>query len=462
MAKTTSLWLSYMSSTGKRYLILDDLHSRYGPFVRIGPDTLSINSPGAVPVYNNAEKSEMYRCPGHHVGVTSLFFKFKPDDIERHRARRHIWSRMFAPDTLASLAPPLERRTVQLLMTLEHRQAESSTGFVDLYETIYHWAYEFMGDMVFGGCSKIELMKEGDPRNLIQIGRRSLAMLDYLGQSAWLVDVLWHLPFTGRMRIHHKNTAEMMGDRVKAGDLPGYRDLASYLIEGGVSWDDLQAESVVAAVGGSDSTSVMATFAIYFLLSNPECYRRLRTELDQAFPDPVSSLSLNVLASLVFLNGVINETLRLAPSPYFHPCVVPPGGWVVDGKHIPEGTIFAIASYSQHISPENFWPSPLEFLPNRWQPNGLGPETRTNRTMLTSFAYGRHACNGRGFAYHQMRMALARLLLALEFELPGDFDAAKFRSGIVNIRTTFLQEPLYVKVTRRHGVDLEALENAVA
>ena len=75
---------------------------------------------------------------------------------------------------------------------------------------------------------------------------------------------------------------------------------------------------------------------------------------------------------------------------------------------------------------------------------------------------GRHACNGRGFAYHQMRMALARLLLALEFELPGDFDAAKFRSGIVNIRTTFLEEPLYVKVTRRHGADFEALANAVA
>lgn len=29
-----------------------------------------------------------------------------------------------------------------------------------------------------------------------------------------------------------------------------------------------------------------------------------------------------------------------------------------------------------------------EFLPDRWRPNGLGPETRTNKTMLTSFAYG--------------------------------------------------------------------------
>ncbi len=59
-----------------------------------------------------------------------------------------------------------------------------------------------------------------------------------------------------------------------------------------------------------------------------------------------------------------------------------------------------------------------------------------------------------------MRMAIARLLLAFDIELPSDFDAVKFRSGIVNIRTTFLEQPLYVKVTRRPGVDLDALANA--
>ena len=36
LARTTSLWLTYISSTGKRYLILDALHARYGPFLRIG------------------------------------------------------------------------------------------------------------------------------------------------------------------------------------------------------------------------------------------------------------------------------------------------------------------------------------------------------------------------------------------------------------------------------------------
>ena len=125
---------------------------------------------------------------------------------------------------------------------------------------------------------------------------------------------------------------------------------------------------------GSDNTSITVTFAMYFLLATPEFYHRLRKELDGAFPDPASPLSLNKLAELGFLDGVINETLRLA-SPYFNPRIIGRGGSVVDGKYIPEGTVVALAAHSQQVSPDNFYPSPqvssdsvnevYESVPNR-------------------------------------------------------------------------------------------------
>ncbi|PIL32262.1 cytochrome P450 [Ganoderma sinense ZZ0214-1] len=439
LAKTTSLWLTYVSSTGKRYAILDSLHARYGPFLRIGPNALSINSPSAVPLYTSAEKSEMYRYPGHH-GGTALFFKQD--------------------------SPQLERRTVQLLKTLEQRQAETEKGFLDFSETMYHWAHDFMARILHlrlakSGCNRFEMMKNGDKHNIIGVGKRAMAMLDILGQSPWLLDILWHLPLTARMRAHEKNAAEMMRTRVKAVDLPGYRDLSSYLIDGEVCLKDLEADAIVAIIGGSDNTSITVTFAIYFLLSTPQYYRRLRKELDEAFLDPASPLSLNTLAQLEFLDAVINETLRLA-SPYFNPRIIPRGGSVVDGKYIPGGTIVALAAHSQQVSPDNFYPSPQEFLPDRWLPDGLGPGTRTNKAMLASFSYGAHSCIGKVLAYHQMRLALARLLLAFDFELQEGFDVAGFRAGILNMRTMFLEKELYVKITRRPGVNLDALENALA
>lgn len=71
----------------------------------------------------------------------------------------------------------------------------------------------------------------------------------------------------------------------------------------------------------------------------------------------MASIHLDELTALPFLNGVINETLRLA-SPYFNPRVVPVGGMFVDGQFIPEKTIVALAAHSQQLSEENFYPAP--------------------------------------------------------------------------------------------------------
>ncbi len=108
---------------------------------------------------------------------------------------------------------------------------------------------------------------------------------------------------------------------------------------------------------GSDNTSITVSIAIYFLLAHREYYDRLYAELAETFPDPMASVNLDELTTLPFLNGVTNETLRLA-SPYFNPRVVPAGGILVDGQFIPEKTVVALAAHSQQLSEENFYPAP--------------------------------------------------------------------------------------------------------
>ena len=91
------------------------------------------------------------------------------------------------------------------------------------------------------------------------------------GQSPWLLDILWHLPLTARMRANKKNAAEMVCNRVEAVDLPSYRDLSSYLVssllfrmfselidfaqmDGRVCLKNLEADAIVAIVGGEYSS----------------------------------------------------------------------------------------------------------------------------------------------------------------------------------------------------------------
>ena len=46
--------------------------------------------------------------------------------------------------SIADIVPQLERRTVQLLKTLEQRQSETRDGFLELSKVMYHWAHDFM------------------------------------------------------------------------------------------------------------------------------------------------------------------------------------------------------------------------------------------------------------------------------------------------------------------------------
>ena len=155
---------------------------------------------------------------------------------------------------------------------------------------------------------------------------------------------------------------------------------------------------------GTDNTSTTLGLALYFLTSEPRFYQRLRAELDATFSDPLGSCSLNTLANLPFLNAVIQECLRLG-TPFFLPREPGPGGAHVDGRFIPEGTVAAFAAWSQQTSPDNFYPEPMvryrcshacrygssitqSFRPERWLPEGLGPDTKTNKAVLASFSYG--------------------------------------------------------------------------
>lgn len=73
----------------------------------------------------------------------------------------------------------------------------------------------------------------------------------------------------------------------------------------------------------------------YHLISSPDRYRRLHEELHSAFAS-AADITGPLLNSLPFLNAVVDESLRIAPSV--------PGllrrkspGAVVDGQFVPSG-----------------------------------------------------------------------------------------------------------------------------
>ncbi|EGN93361.1 hypothetical protein SERLA73DRAFT_189569 [Serpula lacrymans var. lacrymans S7.3] len=456
----SNLVFSYISFGGKRHVAIDSLHKIYGPFVRIGPNMLSINTLSATCIYGaqlNMEKSDMYRAPGHGDTV-SLFYKQKTAKI--HADRRRIWSAGFTSAALSHFFPPLERRLWELMNCIEKRQLNNKTGTVDISECICHWSYDFMGEMVFGGCNNIEMMTNGDPEKLVYGGKMAMVMQDSIGHTSWLMDLVLHLPKSKYLFRLIDIGADMIRTRIQADKDVTMRDLSSYLLEGDaqsgekLSQADLELDSAVAVQGGSDNTAVIISLAFYFMLVQPKYYEMLRAELDGAFSDCTGHLDNTKLANLTFLNAILNETLRLCTF-FFLPRIVPPGGLVLEGNYIPGGTVVAIATHSLHTSPAYFSPAPQEFLPERWISGALGLECSTDKNALMPFSSGPHGCIGKVFAHQEMRLVIARLVLVYDMKLAEGFDAKSYLQEMVHVFSTTLQKPLLVNVTRRSGIDLE-------
>jgi cytochrome P450 len=80
---------------------------------------------------------------------------------------------------------------------------------------------------------------------------------------------------------------------------------------------ELSSEAMLAIGAGSDTTATAILNTVFYLITHPAVFARLRQELDECseysttYDQPLDS---GKLADLKYLQAVINETLRLQPA----------------------------------------------------------------------------------------------------------------------------------------------------
>lgn len=139
---------------------------------------------------------------------------------------------------------------------------------------------------------------------------------------------------------------------------------------------------------GIDTTGDGLCFLMWELSQphNRHVQERLHHEVKQVSAD-------TSLEDLPYLDAVIKEALRLAPPiPMSFPRYVPKGGRIIDGYHIPEGTIVSCQPYSVHRLNEQAFPCPDTFCPERWlEPDGANDRNR----LFFAFSTGARGCTGK-------------------------------------------------------------------
>ena len=156
-------------------------------------------------------------------------------------------------------------------------------------------------------------------------------------------------------------------------------------------------------VAAHDTMSSALTSCIYFLATEQEWARRLRSELEEAGIDSAADAAS---ARLPLMEMFYKEAIRLNPPA---PIVWRRATHDVSlyGQHIPAGTMTGINLMLSHRMAD-IWPDPSRFDPLRFTPE---MERERNRFAFVPFGAGIHKCLGMHFSQHQAKTLMTHLLV---------------------------------------------------
>ncbi|OQV04950.1 hypothetical protein CLAIMM_09760 [Cladophialophora immunda] len=461
LGKLTKFATSYHAVRGDQHLWIESLHRKYGDTVRFGPNELSFINPDDLPYIQGSKSARVPRGPwydGSPDRMEDSLSMVRTRNFEVHRYKRRIWEQAFTLPALTSYEP----KVLEMVELAVKVCVEKDGQVIDVRPIIQSFTFDTMGKV---GFSRDYGMVDGTN---VHAGRemRSLAehmrMLFMTRPTPWLKHLYRALPLDAKGKNGSKQfkdtTLRRFEERYQEGTTNGVIDIMHYLMQpepkSGKSMTKLELsdEAVSLVIAGSDTTSVCLTYAFYYLLTNREAYSKLQKEVDSLW-DGVGLLQSKSLvpSRAPFIDGVINEALRLAePDPNGNQRSTPPGGFMVNGEYIPEGTQMSVHKWSIHRSEKHFTRGD-EFIPERWisdeERARLGL-TNHNVKAFIPFGAGQYGCVGRPLALNELRMFLVGFFRHVDISPCPGHDLSQFTHQAAAYMT-FVTPPLPVVIRRR-------------
>ncbi|KAJ2934634.1 hypothetical protein H1R20_g2468, partial [Candolleomyces eurysporus] len=445
ICKVTKLWGAWVALRGDFHWYVKDLHDRYGPIVRVGPNELSFAEKDAISHILGSQgmpRGPLWDGRRFHQGSDDKPYDSLIDvrDDKIHHQLRKGWNNAFSAGPVKDYQELLEIRGKQLRDHIQSFSAKPGKGAgtpVDFAKWFSLFAFDFMGDLAFGGC--FELMRDGDVHGFFTAMEEGMELPAVMQHVPWINSLMLSIPFiSSRMRAFSSFGVQQATNR--AAMQTKRKDLFYHLYElpaderGGSIADQMElivSDCLLTIVAGSDTTSTTLSAILCYLLSDRKVYDTLRGELDEAFPshsvDGWPEIEIDKVGKLSYLNAVINEGLRLVPALPTHLQRAPEagsGGKVLGDMNIfiPEGTAVNISPFTLHRDSRYFSPSPEAFIPERWLANSEGMFT-TNREAFIPFSYGPANCAGKPLAIIELRYIVAILIRSFDIYHAGCKDA---------------------------------------
>jgi hypothetical protein len=416
-----SKWrLAYEDLKGSRTRKIYQLHLKYGPVVRIGPNEVSFNSISALrTIYgpgSGFERTAFYQMFDVY-GHKNLFtFHSVQDHAERKKILAHSYSKsVILKGEEARLVEDKVAKYLQLITN--DREAAN-----EIFSSLHYFSIDVITDFLYGKFGRTDCLSGLHKDRLLltdimDTSRRRLSWLTvhFPAFTRWLYSlsgILGRLvrPFlpmqrpttyTG-IRAHALRAFFAFRDSVEARKLEHSTIISKIWKhhcsqkEGGLTDMDVASECADHLLAGIDTTSDSLMFLIW-ALSRPEArnhQEQLRKEVTAMPPEALNYADIPTVEAcdkLPYLDAVIKETLRLyAPLPSSEPRSNPKPV-TIDGYLIPGGTIVSMSPYTLHRNPEVF-KDPLKSDPERWLADGAN--LAEMKKWWWAFSSGARMCIG--------------------------------------------------------------------
>ena len=177
---------------------------------------------------------------------------------------------------------------------------------------------------------------------------------------------------------------------------------------------------MVNLLAGGDTTGVLLCAILYYVLKNPDVYRKLMEELDAA--NLVLPISYASTQKLPYFDAIVKEAARMHPGVgLMLERVVPAEGLsLADSKFLPAGTVVGMNAWVVHQNKEIFGKDAEVFNPERWL-RGEGEAEEEYQVRLSSmkshdltFGAGKRVCMGKNVSILETYKVMTTLFLTYE------------------------------------------------
>jgi cytochrome P450 len=345
---STSVWSTsalYYRLTGTQHYAFHALHQKYGQYVRVGPNEISVIAASAwKDVYDCRSKG----ARGFAKDTKNYYTKSKGGinsiltaDDDAHTRMRRVFSAAFSNRALGEQEELLKAYANLFIKKLQSKVSEPK---VDLVQFFNFLTFDSVADLTFGQpLHLLENMKYNSwVENFFSTAKyiamsSALRNLNIFGKIALLA-----LPHSVMKKLK-SNIAfcrESVDRRSKSTN-DAHPDFWSFVLkaegEKALSIPEMYANSLLFMIAGTETTATALSGMVYFMLKNPAKLKILTQEIRSSFSSE-ADITMLALARLEYMQACILEGLRIYPPVAVGlPRMVPAHGGQIGGKPLPAG-----------------------------------------------------------------------------------------------------------------------------